>query len=208
MASSTIPRNQMIDAGTLRNITALSNIPVNTYGYVGITDASINPRGNTTTMFAYINFGTDDRRCLICALTGVTTGDDEEVYVNTFHTNRWNGWRELYKGALEQRLGRVQFPAINTTGYVEPIGSSYAKLKLTVQNYSRILFLAFGNSNQRIGTLMIAVNSAGTVYTLANLGNQIQFSTDTNHLEISCTLENVGFYVHPIVFSGGFTVET
>lgn len=71
------------------NVSDLDDIPINTSGYIGITDASINPKGNASAMFAYHCFGKSDRRALIMVYTASAT---PEVYVNTYH-NAWRGWK-------------------------------------------------------------------------------------------------------------------
>lgn len=73
------------------SVSDLSDIPINTSGYIGITNASANPKGNTSAQFAYHCFGKSDRRALIMMYTAGTT---PEVYVNTYH-GAWRGWKTV-----------------------------------------------------------------------------------------------------------------
>lgn len=69
----------------------LLDIPLNTTGYVGFSTASISPLNNTTSMFAYHCFGSTNRRCLIATYTAGSL----RMFVNTYHTDTWKGWKEI-----------------------------------------------------------------------------------------------------------------
>ena len=160
MATSTIKRNAFMNAGQLTNITNLSDIPLNSFGYVGITDASINPMGTTSSMFSYICFGVPTRRCLIVSYTA----NGLSIYFNDYHTDVWKGWRCLTTGiGFHESLTNYTF--VGCYGYVTSSSKDLRiaiplSLGASIVDQSAVTFTKFNISLRTLAGGYVIANDA------------------------------------------------